>query len=86
MADSGRSKNNIFSDNTITGGGESIKLTVADGTEFIENTFKSAKIIRFEDAEDTIMSGNTGLGGAKLKVSSGACFDDKSDSRYKPVC
>ncbi|CAM9210005.1 unnamed protein product, partial [Laminaria digitata] len=86
VVDSGRSQDNIFSDNTITGGDESIKLTMADGTEFIDNTFKSAKTVRFEDAQDTIMSGNTGLGSATLKVSKGACFDKKSDSDYKPVC
>ena len=86
MANSGRSQDNVFSGNTITGGDETIKLTVADGTEFIDNAFKSAKLMRFEDAKGTIMSGNTGLDNAKLKVSKGACFDKKSDSRYKPVC
>lgn len=86
MADSGRSQDNVFSHNTITGGDETIKLTVADGTEFIENTFKSAKLMRFDDAEGTVMSGNTGLDNASLKVSNGACFDKKSDSRFKPVC
>ncbi|CAM9699718.1 unnamed protein product, partial [Laminaria digitata] len=83
---SGRSQDNVFSDNTITGGDESIKLTMADGTEFVDNTFKSAKTIRFEDAEYTLMSGNTGLDDADRRISKGACFDKKSDSGYKPVC
>lgn len=86
MTDSGRSQDNVFSDNTVTGSDETIKLTVADGTEFIDNTFKSAKLMRFEDAEGTVMSGNTGLNSASLKVSNGACFDKKSGSRFKPVC
>ena len=86
MADSGRSQDNIFSDNTLSGGQETIKLTMADGTEFIDNTFKSAKTVRFEDCEGTIMSGNTGLNSVELKVTDGSCFDKTSDSDYKPVC
>lgn len=86
VADSGRSQDNIFSDNTISGGQESIKLSMADGTEFIDNTFKSAKTVRFEDCEGTLMSGNTGLDKVSLKVSDGSCFNKKSDRDYKPVC
>ena len=59
---------------------------MADGTKFVDNTFKSAKTIRFEDCDGTLMSGNSGLGSAKLKVTNGSCFDKKSDSDYKPVC
>ena len=59
---------------------------MADGTEFIDNTFKSAKTVRFEDCEGTIMSGNTGLNSVELKVTDASCFDKTSDSDYKPVC
>ena len=59
---------------------------MADGTKFVDNTFKSAKTMRFEDCDGTLMSGNSGLGSAKLKVTNGSCFDKKSDSDYKPVC
>lgn len=86
VVNSGRSKDNIFSDNTMRGSDESLKLSVSDGFEFIDNTFKSAKTIRFDDCEGTLMSGNSGLGSVELKVNGGSCFDKKSDSGYKPVC
>lgn len=89
VAKSGRMQDNVFSDNTISGGDESIKLKEADGTEFTSNTFKDAKTIRFVDCEDTLMSSNTGLKGVEQKVED-ACFDGKSDSDdstdYRPTC
>ena len=84
--DSGRSQDNIFKGNTIVGGLESIKIKEADGTQFIDNTFEDVTTIRFDDAEGTIMSGNTGLDDATLKATNGACFDDSSDSVYTPTC
>ena len=86
VVDSGRSQDNLFQDNTIIGGLESIKITEADGTQFIDNKFEDATTIRFEDATGTIMSGNTGLDDAELKVADGACFDDASDANYTPIC
>ncbi|CAM9491122.1 unnamed protein product, partial [Laminaria digitata] len=86
VADSGRSQDNIFSDNTIIGGPESIKLGEADGTEFIDNTFEDPEKIRFQDSTRTVMSGNTGLGDVELRITDGACFDDSSDSAFTPVC
>ena len=68
MVDSGRSQDNIFQDNTIIGGLESIKIKEADGTQFIDNKFEDATTIRFDDATGTIMSGNTGLDDVTLKV------------------
>ena len=86
VADSGRSQDNLFQDNTIIGGLESITITEADGTQFIDNKFEDATTIRFEDATGTIMSGNTGLDDAELKVADGACFDAASDADYTPTC
>lgn len=86
VVDSGRSQDNVFSDNTIIGGDESIKLKEADGTQFIDNAFEDADTIRFHDCEDTLMSGNTGLDDVELKVTGGSCFDDDSDSDYTPTC
>lgn len=82
----GRPQNNVFSDNSIIGGRESIKLTFADGTEFLNNTFESADTVRFEDCTGTVMSGNTGLGAVELKVTDGSCFDGISDPAYTPAC
>ena len=86
MVDSGRSQDNIFQDNTIIGGLESIKIKEADGTQFIDNKFEDATTIRFDDATGTIMSGNTGLDDVTLKVNNGACFDEDSDADYTPTC
>lgn len=86
VLDTGRPQNNVFSDNTMIGGRESIKLTLADGTEFIDNTFEDADTLRFEDCENTLMSGNTGLQGVELKVTEGSCFAEGSDSDYTPTC
>lgn len=86
VVDSGRPQDNIFSDNTITGGDESIKLTTADGTEFVDNTFEDADTVRFKDCADTLMSGNTGLEDVDLKVTDGSCFHVDSDAAYIPTC
>ncbi|CAM9855811.1 unnamed protein product, partial [Laminaria digitata] len=86
VVDSGRSQGNIFQENTIIGGLESIKIKEADGTQFIDNKFEDATTIRFDDATGTIMTGNTGLDDAELKVTNGSCFDESSDSEYTPTC
>lgn len=79
-------QDNVFSDNTIDGADESIKLKQADGTQFTGNTFTKAGTVRFDDCEKTYMSGNTGLGDAEVKID-GACFDGDSDSeKYTPSC
>lgn len=83
--ESGRSQDNIFQENTIIGGLESIKLMDADGTQFIGNTFKDATTIRFNDATKTLMSGNIGLNNSTLKVKNGAYFDPRSDSGFEPI-
>eukprot|EP00904_Undaria_pinnatifida_P005807 jgi/Undpi1/2356/HiC_scaffold_13.g05739.m1 len=84
--ESGRSQDNIFQENTIIGGLESIKIKEADGTQFIDNTFEDVTTIRFDDAEGTVVSGNTGLDDAELKVNNGACFSEASDAAYTPTC
>lgn len=86
VVDSGRMKDNVVTDNTIIGGHESIKLGAADGTEFIDNKFEDPDKIRFLDCTGTVMSGNTGLDDVELSTTDGACFDDKSDSAFTPVC
>ena len=86
VMDSGRLQDNTFSHNTIIGARESIELTVADGTAFVDNTFKNTKTIRFEDSMGTVMSGNTGLDRIKLKVTDGSCFNQRSDAAYNPIC
>lgn len=83
---SGRPQDNAFWNNTIIGGRESIKLTVADGTRFINNTFEGVKVLRFEDSMETLMLGNTGLEGIELKVNDGSCFNRTSDAVYGPIC
>ena len=83
--DSGRSQNNVFSDNDITGGREAIKLQQADGTQFINNAFSDVTTTRFDDVTETLMEGNSGLDYAKLKVAH-ACFVAGSDSGYQPLC
>lgn len=85
VGNSGRSQDNIFKENTIVGGLESIKIKEADGTQFLDNTFKDASTIRFVDAKKTLMSGNIGLDDSKLKVSSGASFDKSSDYGFEPT-
>lgn len=82
---SGRSQDNVFRDNTIIGGKESLKIMTADGTQFIDNTFLDALTIRFDNATKTTMSGNTGLTDVKLKVANGASFDEKSDYGFEPI-
>ena len=86
MVDSGRSQDNIFKENTFVGGDESLKIKEADGTQFIDNTFEDATTIRFDDATEILMSGNTGLDDVEVKVANGACFDEDSDGDYSPTC
>ena len=63
----------------MIGGAESLKIKEADGTRFIKNTFVNATTIRFDNATETLMSGNTGLDDVELKVINGACFDGNSN-------
>lgn len=86
MVDSGRPQDNVFRDNEVSGGDETIKLKESDGTIFDNNDFSDAKTIRFDDATEMLMTGNTGLDDAELKVSNGACFDEDSDDGFEPVC
>lgn len=72
-------------ENNIIGGVESILIKEADGTQFIDNTFKDAAAIRFVDATKTLMSGNTGLTDSTLKVDKGATFDEGSDHGFEPI-
>lgn len=85
MVESGRSQDNCFQENTIIGGTETLKIMDADGTEFIGNSFEDAATIRFDDSARTLMSGNTGLHNAKLKVHNGASFDQNSDFGFEPI-
>lgn len=85
MTDSGRSQDNVFSDNKITGGQNTINLRQADGTQFIDNLFSNVTTITFEDVGDTLMKGNSGLDSADLDIKN-TCFDAASDSGYEPLC
>lgn len=82
----GRSQNNVFKENKFSGKGESLKVKMADGFQFIDNNFKSADKIRFYDAQETIMKGNTGLSGTEIKITHASCFDDKCDDGFDPMC
>eukprot|EP00904_Undaria_pinnatifida_P005831 jgi/Undpi1/2378/HiC_scaffold_13.g05759.m1 len=91
VSDSRRSYDNVFQENVIIAGEQSIKIKETDGTRFIDNTFWDAREIRFDDATGTVISGNTGLDGAELQVANGACFDHSSNDGgeefgYKPIC
>lgn len=86
VLDTGRPQNNIFTGNILVGARETIKLTTADGTQFVDNTFEDASTVRFEDCTETVMSGNTGLEDIELKITDGSCFDESSDAAYTPVC
>eukprot|EP00752_Nemacystus_decipiens_P007155 g6407.t1 len=87
---SGRPQNNVFSQNTFVAGLETVKIQEADGTQFLDNVFEDATVMRFDDATLTLMQGNTGIDLAdddfELKVDNGACFDGDSDAGYVPVC
>eukprot|EP00752_Nemacystus_decipiens_P007150 g6403.t1 len=87
---SGRSQNNVFSQNTFVAGQESIKIKEADGTQFLDNVFEDATVVRFDNATLNLMQGNTGIDleadDFDLKVDNGACFDGDSDSGFEPVC
>ena len=85
VVESGRSQDSFFQENTIIGGIETLKIMDADGTQFFGDSFEDAVTIRFDDATRTVMSGNTGLNGTKLKVQNGASFDRKSDFGFEPT-
>ena len=78
VVDTGRPQNNIFRENAFIGGQETLKIKEADGTQFLDNTFVDATTIRFDDAKETFMSGNTGLDATRLKLANGACLDGES--------
>ena len=62
-----------------------MRVADSDITQLIDNTFEDSATTRFDDSTDTLMSGNTGLDGIKIKVVNSACFDSKSDSEYSPT-
>lgn len=81
--ESGRSQNNVFSQNTLVGAEESVKIKEADGTQFLDNHFEDASVLRFENATMNLVQGNTGLdleGGVELNVANDACFDGDLDA------
>ncbi|CAB1111472.1 MEP22d [Ectocarpus sp. CCAP 1310/34] len=92
VVSSGRSQNNVFSQNSFAGAAETIKIKEADGTQFLDNVFEvgdaDGLVVRFDNATGNLMQGNTGLddGEFELKVDNDACFDGESDSGYEPVC
>lgn len=86
VVDSGRSQNNQFVENEVSGGQETIKLKESDGTVFQDNDFSDATTIRFDDATEVLMVGNKGLDDAELKVANGGCFDGDSDEGFEPTC
>ncbi|CAM9816491.1 unnamed protein product [Ectocarpus sp. 6 AP-2014] len=92
VVSSGRSQNNVFSQNSFSGAEETIKIKEADGTQFFDNIFEvgdaDGLVVRFDNATENFMQGNTGLedGEFELKVDNDACFDGDSDSGYEPVC
>lgn len=86
--ESGRPRNNVFSDNLIVGSMEAIKLKESDGMQFIGNTFVYTTAIRFDDSTGVVMLDNSGLDidEVELKVDNGACFEASSDADFEPVC
>lgn len=86
VSDSGRSYNSIFRNNEFVGGEESIKIKEADGFQFVDNEFSEASVVRFDETEGTLMSGNTGLDDVEVKTLGGSCFDSASDSDWTPTC
>ena len=84
---SGRLKDNVVKNNIIIGGGkETIKLKAADGLQIVDNTFINPAKTRFQDCFGTVVSGNTGLDGIRVRVTHGSCFDASSDAAYTPIC
>lgn len=86
VVDSGRSQDNVFRNNEVSGGDESIKLKESDGTVFQDNDFSDTDTIRFDDATEVLMVGNSGLDDVELKVANDACFDEDSDDGFEPTC
>ncbi|CAM9404971.1 unnamed protein product [Laminaria digitata] len=82
---SGQTQSNLFQENIIIGGIESLTVKESDGNQFVNNAFEDAATIRFDDAARTVMLGNTGLDDTTLKVTNGASFDKISDNGYEPV-
>lgn len=82
---SGQTQSNLFQENIIVGGIESLTVKESDGNQFVDNAFEDAATIRFDDAARTVMLGNTGLDDTRLKVTNGASFDKISDKGYEPV-
>lgn len=86
VAATGRPQYNLFEENQVSGGDETIKLQDADGVVFRNNDFAEATTARFDGSTETLVVGNTGLDDAELKVENGACFAAGSDAAYEPVC
>lgn len=86
MSDVGRSYDNTYEGNTISGGDETIKLKESDDMVFKDNIFTEATTIRFDDSTGMVMTGNSGLDDATLKVANGACFSEESDDGFEPTC
>ncbi|CAM9868495.1 unnamed protein product, partial [Laminaria digitata] len=88
VSDNGRNYDMVFRNNEFTGSAESIKIKETDGFQFYDNVFRNAKVVRFDETKDTVMSGNTGLDFKDVEVKrlGGACFDGISDSSWTPTC
>lgn len=83
----GRSFDNRFVNNIVSGSPETIKLKESDRIVFQGNTFSNeTTTIRFDNSTEMLMIDNKGLESAILKVAGGACFDAASDSGFTPTC
>lgn len=86
---SGRSQNNVFSQNVFRGARETIKIKEADGTQFLDNVFEasadanassvSIPVVRFDNATMNLMQGNAGLDPYADEDEEGA-FELKADN------
>ncbi|CAM9570770.1 unnamed protein product, partial [Hapterophycus canaliculatus] len=82
----GRSYENTYTGNTMSGGVETIKLKDSDDMVFENNAFTGDDlVIRFDNCTETVLKGNTGLGNVELKVLN-TCFSSESDDEYTPTC
>ncbi|CAM9879543.1 unnamed protein product, partial [Sphacelaria rigidula] len=78
VMDTGRNQRNVFVNNIVRGGPQSIKFGKSDHTWVITNTFEDAKIIQFEDCTETWVTNNSGLDDVEVKVQEGSCFAPQS--------
>lgn len=83
--DSGYPQRNVWINNTVEGGPQSIKFKQSDYNTLVNNVFTDPGVLQFNLSTQNEMINNEGLEDMELKVEN-SCFTEESDEEFQPRC